>query len=281
MTGRTLVIHTGGVGDLICALPALARLRGNGPLEIAGIRERAELAVATGIADAAHHLERADFHTVFGTPSERLCAFCDPFARAVVWMNDEDGAIARGLRAAGVEEVRCFPGIPPADWGHHAAQWYADCLGVEIILPFRCAFPVADSAPDVVLHPRSGDPKKNWPLDRFHALADRLRDVGLTCTWCLGPAEDTLAPPPQPVLPYMPLVALAGVLARARLVIGNDSGIGHLASVAGCPTVSVFGPTNPVVWRPIGPRTRVLQGAPWPAVEAVWSAAWEMLGNRA
>ncbi|MBX3176177.1 MAG: glycosyltransferase family 9 protein [Candidatus Hydrogenedentes bacterium] len=281
MSGKTLVIHTGGVGDFICALPALARLRANGPLEIAGIPERAALAVAAGIADAAHDLDRADFHTAFRMPSDRLRAFCAPFARAVVWMKDEDGALARGLRAAGIGEAQCFPGIPPAEWARHAAPWYADCLGVEIELPFQLEFPRAHCAPDVVLHPGSGDPKKNWPLDRFRALADRLGDAGLTYAWCLGPAEESLAPPPQPALQEMSLTALAGVLARARLFVGNDSGIGHLASVAGCPAVSIFGPTDPAVWRPIGPRTRVLQGTPWPEVEAVWAAARELLGIRA
>ena len=41
-----------------------------------------------------------------------------------------------------------------------------------------------------------------------------------------------------------------GVLASARLFVGNDSGLAHLASAASTPTVVVFGPTDPDATRP-------------------------------
>ena len=276
MTPRTLVIHTGGIGDLVCALPALARIGQETRIAVAGIPARAALAVAAGIADTAFDLDATEIHTVFDTPSARLRAFCASFDRAVVWMNDPDGAIARGLGAAEIPEVQCFPGIPPAGWHRHAATWYAHCLGVDIALPFRCTFPAAACVPDIILHPGSGDPKKNWPLEHFGTIAERLRKAGHTVAWCLGPAEED-APPLAPALPEMPLVDLAGVLSRARLFIGNDSGIGHLASLAGCPTLTIFGPTDPAVWRPFGAHAQILQGNPWPDVAAVWTKARAML----
>lgn len=276
MIQRTLVIHTGGIGDFVCALPALARLGAETRIDVAGIPARAALAVAAGLADTAYDLDTTGFHTVFSTPSDRLRAYCAPFDRAVVWMKDEDGSIAQGLRAAGIGAVQCFPGIPPAGWDRHAAHWYAHCLGVDIALPFRCKFPAADGAPDVILHPGSGDPKKNWPLERFEAIAERLRSAGHGYAWCVGPAEVGAAGL-TPAVPAMPLVALAGLLTGARLFIGNDSGIGHLASVAGCPALAIFGATDPAVWGPMGTDARVVQGAPWPSVEAVWSVARECL----
>jgi ADP-heptose:LPS heptosyltransferase len=42
------------------------------------------------------------------------------------------------------------------------------------------------------------------------------------------------------------------VLAHASLVVGNDSGVTHLAAVAGAPVVALFGPTDPALWRPLG-----------------------------
>jgi heptosyltransferase-2 len=46
-----------------------------------------------------------------------------------------------------------------------------------------------------------------------------------------------------------------GVLASARVFVGNDSGLAHLASAAGTPAVVVFGPTDPEATRPWdGPR---------------------------
>jgi ADP-heptose:LPS heptosyltransferase len=43
--------------------------------------------------------------------------------------------------------------------------------------------------------------------------------------------------------------------------IGNDSGISHLAAAAGAPVVALFGPTDPAVWAPRGPRVRILAAA--------------------
>jgi ADP-heptose:LPS heptosyltransferase len=52
---------------------------------------------------------------------------------------------------------------------------------------------------------------------------------------------------------------LAAVLARAGLYVGNDSGVSHLAAAAGCPTVALFGPTDPALWSPVGPRVRAIR----------------------
>ena len=43
---------------------------------------------------------------------------------------------------------------------------------------------------------------------------------------------------------------LTGVVARARLFIGPDTGITHLAAATGTPVIALYGPTNPVKWAP-------------------------------
>jgi len=53
------------------------------------------------------------------------------------------------------------------------------------------------------------------------------------------------------------LYELACWLGRARLYVGNDSGITHLAAAAGAPVLALFGPTDPSVWVPRGPNVRV------------------------
>jgi ADP-heptose:LPS heptosyltransferase len=55
---------------------------------------------------------------------------------------------------------------------------------------------------------------------------------------------------------------LCALLARARLVVSNDSGPMHLAAALGSPTLGLFGPETPVTYRPIGPRVRVLWRPP-------------------
>jgi ADP-heptose:LPS heptosyltransferase len=45
---------------------------------------------------------------------------------------------------------------------------------------------------------------------------------------------------------------------HSRGFIGNDSGITHLAAYFGCPTIALFGPTDPAIWGPVGKRVRIL-----------------------
>jgi ADP-heptose:LPS heptosyltransferase len=47
-------------------------------------------------------------------------------------------------------------------------------------------------------------------------------------------------------------------LRTASLFVGNDSGPSHLAGIMGLPTIALFGPTDPAVWKPMGPRVRTL-----------------------
>ncbi|MBM4300198.1 MAG: glycosyltransferase family 9 protein [Deltaproteobacteria bacterium] len=60
------------------------------------------------------------------------------------------------------------------------------------------------------------------------------------------------------------MARVARVLSRCRLYIGNDSGLTHLAAAVGRPDVlALFGPTDPRVWAPLGPRVSILR-APGP-----------------
>ena len=40
-----------------------------------------------------------------------------------------------------------------------------------------------------------------------------------------------------------------------RLAVGRE----HLAAIAGTPTLALFGPTDPAIWQPLGPNTRILK----------------------
>jgi heptosyltransferase-3 len=55
---------------------------------------------------------------------------------------------------------------------------------------------------------------------------------------------------------------LSGLLAKARVYIGPDTSVTHLAAASGCPTVALYGPTDPRLW------------APWPmgGLEPAWAA---------
>jgi ADP-heptose:LPS heptosyltransferase len=71
--------------------------------------------------------------------------------------------------------------------------------------------------------------------------------------WCSGPED----PPLPDAVRIDDLYDLASWLARARLYVGNDSGITHLAAAVGTPVLALFGPSDPWVWGPRGPHVRI------------------------
>ncbi|MBI3978476.1 MAG: glycosyltransferase family 9 protein [Chloroflexi bacterium] len=125
----------------------------------------------------------------------------------------------------------------------------------------------------IAIHPGSGGARKNWPAERFAAVADALLRRGESVLIVAGPADgeavgqverrlwqwrrsDQLAQ-----IPLLPLPVLAATLEQADAYLGNDSGVSHLAAAAGTPTVAIFGPTDPAIWAPRGRRVRVLRFA--------------------
>jgi ADP-heptose:LPS heptosyltransferase len=107
---------------------------------------------------------------------------------------------------------------------------------------------------------------KRWPAARYAELADSLARQGLSCAVVVGPAEVRLAAKvtaaARSALPALGAdldsVELAALLARARVVVSNDSGPMHLAAAVGTPVVAFFGPTDPGRTAPSGSPVRVL-----------------------
>ncbi len=79
----------------------------------------------------------------------------------------------------------------------------------------------------------------------------------------LGPAEEgskveAMAGEDVVVVRHLGLGQVAALLAQCDLYLGNDSGITHLAATIGVRTVALFGPTDPVQWRPRGKSVTVI-----------------------
>jgi heptosyltransferase-2 len=126
-------------------------------------------------------------------------------------------------------------------------------------------------APYSILAPgASYGPAKRWSPGRYIALGrwlaaggDRILVCGAgsergTCEAVaagIGPAARSLAG--NTTLP-----AQAGLCARSRLAVCNDSGLAHLAAATGAPTIVIFGSTSSAWSAPLGPRVRVVQRAP-------------------
>ena len=139
-----------------------------------------------------------------------------------------------------------------------------DCAEAETLLRGQALEPRRYLA----LHPGSGSPNKDWPLERFVDLARRVRtELGLKVLVVAGPVEEERRGEIEAafcgtadMLLWRPeLVTLAGVLAASAAYLGNDSGVTHLAAAVGARVVAVFGPTDPAVWGPRGEEVRVLR----------------------
>ncbi|MEI6242869.1 MAG: glycosyltransferase family 9 protein [Chlamydiota bacterium] len=104
----------------------------------------------------------------------------------------------------------------------------------------------------VVIHPTSGDPRWSWAKEKYLSLAHQLEKKGFSVVFSLSPSERSSwldVPFSVPLFPT--LQELAVFLYESGYFIGNDSGIGHLASSLGIPTLTIGAKwENLVLWRP-------------------------------
>jgi ADP-heptose:LPS heptosyltransferase len=125
-----------------------------------------------------------------------------------------------------------------------------------------------DNPPDILMYPGGGIlPIRAWPATKYQKLCQRLIANGYT-VGIIGTSQDRgLA---QRILNGLPenqsldltgftrtLRELITLFHMARLLITNDGGPGQFAALAPISTIIFFGPETPILYRPIGDRTKV------------------------
>jgi hypothetical protein len=122
----------------------------------------------------------------------------------------------------------------------------------------------------VLVHPGSGFAARRWPVDRYAAVARHLTGTGrrvvVTGTAGERPLATELAalaglPDDSVLAGRTTLSQLAALVADATLLICGDTGIAHLATAYGTPSVVLFGPVSPQHWGP--PAARLQHVALW------------------
>jgi ADP-heptose:LPS heptosyltransferase len=271
-------VRAGALGDVLLLRRTIAALHGGG-YEVTLLAPAASggVLLGPGASEVRHLLdwERGDVAALAsgGDVPESLRRDLAGHDLAAAFTRGD--ALVSGLRALALRVLARDPTPPP---GLTAPRWLAAVLaGVGLdpdADPPPCVPTDAESAAArpwlerlpprfLAVHPGSGSPRKNWPVERFLELARRLRPDE---PWLvpIGPADEAAARPTRAhprcvVAEGLGPRVLGAVLAGAGLFVGNDSGVSHLAAAWGAPTVALFGPTDGRVWAPDGPRVVCVQ----------------------
>jgi predicted lipopolysaccharide heptosyltransferase III len=116
---------------------------------------------------------------------------------------------------------------------------------------------VEENRPFAVIHPAASYQTKQWATEKFARVAEEFSRQGIVPVAISAAHEAkivlTLAREAQvPVagLTNLSLPEVTALTSRARVFVGNDSGIAHIAAAAGAPSVVIFGSSNVTHWRP-------------------------------
>lgn len=268
---RRLLIRPGAIGDCIVSFPTLEFLR----------TEWTEIWVPRPIVPLVQFAGRVcpisstglDLLGIEGLrPPDSLVERLSGFDEVISWYGANRPEFRRSLERL-CRRCLFFEALPSDHAMEHATDFYARQVGAPLGLAPGIRISHLEAREAIVIHPFSGTARKNWPLSCFEILS---RELGLAVEWTAGPEEE---------LPgahrFDDLLELATWIRGARLYIGNDSGISHLAAATGVPTLVLFGPTAPNVWAPRGSNVTVLRHDPIAelSTEQVLDAANRLLGS--
>ena len=289
---RVLIIRSGAVGDLILTLPVLSALKKHYEglsIDMMGDPNRLALLKHCGYVDNVLPIDSRKFTSLFAAggasaadvgPAPQMLQAYDAI---ISYLPDAEGVFEDNLRISASCPVVTGRSRPADGRRIHITRVLMDALeplGIETVAEVPCLAIPGSAVPEVVntpepekkliaIHPGSGGPAKCWPAERFVVLIECLVGKGYMPVVTFGPADDTVR---RRILPRIsdrdvlivenrPLVDMAVLYARCRAMIGNDSGMTHLAAATGTPVIALFGPTDPAVWGPRGKHVQILWGS--------------------
>ena len=267
---RVVVLRALGLGDLLTAVPALRAVRRAHP------GAHVALAAPAGLRDLALHTGALD--AVVDTAP--LAPLAGELAGADLAVNLHGrGPQSTALLAATSPRRLVAYGLPGGPrWTadeHEVLRWCrlldesgipADASDLSLAVP--AAQPVVRGA--VLVHPGAAQASRRWPVERWGRVAAALAAAGHDVRVTGGPDEVELA---QEVARRAGLrleavlagrtdvLGLSALVAAARLLVSPDTGVAHLATAFGTPSVVLFGPTPPALWGP--PADRPQHRALW------------------
>jgi ADP-heptose:LPS heptosyltransferase len=264
---RLLALRALGLGDFLSGLPALGALTGAFP-------EYERLLAAPEVLRPLVELSGCGFSLVDAGPLQHLPARLDRPQVAVnlhgrgpqshrLLLETKPGCLI-GFSHPAVPESA---GSPDWHWEEHETRRWCRLLSETGIAadPERLEIDASSlGIPDrlqaaVVLHPGASSRARQWPPERWATVARAQALAGRTVVITGDTAERRLAAGiareaslgPEAVLAgQTSLLQLTALVSAATLVVCGDTGIAHLATALGTPSVVLFGPTSPARWGP-------------------------------
>jgi heptosyltransferase-3 len=240
---RRLLIRPGAIGDFILSLPALESLRAD-YTEVWCAAQNVPLA---RFADSAQSIVASGLDRLGLLPGDDVIERLRRFDSVISWYGNNRPEFRELTEKLGLP-FQFLPALPTGDG--HAVEFYikqARQLGGRPISRFpeiRCP---AAARTFAVIHPFASNLAKRAPKAVFESAARRLSET-MPVHWLCGPEEELAG-----AVRIENLYELACWLHKARIFVGNDSGISHLAAAVRTPVQAFFRTTDPKVWAPRGP----------------------------
>jgi heptosyltransferase-2 len=280
---RLLIARGGALGDFILTLPAIHALRDALPdaeINVLANKAIASLALEAVEIDGIRSLDDPSLVPVFiraGDLSEKWREYFSRHDLVISYLHDPEKIFEANVRDLGVARVVAGPSKIAAAGPHAAIQLAQPMreLGIAIsdVAPRlqiddrarKNARQKLGASPVIALHPGSGSPRKNWPMENWIALIAYLIERNVSVTIIGGEADRGQMAELQnrfknesvPFAIDWPLRDLAALLASS-IFLGHDSGVSHLAAAAGAASLVLFGPSDPQIWAPRNENARVL-----------------------
>lgn len=290
-TRKILVLRGGAIGDFIVTVPALQALRNHWhdcTLELVCKDQISELVKVTGIAERTISLDRAEIAQLYSPlfdVKSKIADYIRSFDIIVCYLYDPDKVLQNNFMRIISHHSNEKGNIifhSPVGIKCHAIEHFFEplkTLGIastqdgaipHLKLPYivleKSRRRMQQFGKDILtIHPGSGTQQKNWMLKNFVELAKRISNRNISPVFIFGEAEQELLSKYRSllqsfgVLNKSSLVEVAGFIAVSKGYVGNDSGITHLASALGVPTVALFGHTEPNIWGPRGKNVTIIK----------------------
>ena len=275
---KIAVVHQGALGDTVLLASLLASLGERWPAAertLVTRRSFGPLMLKLGLAELAFDADAASHSAWFG-PYQTSTGSIE-LESSLPWVNGDlllsavssgqDAWATHARQACPHAQILFFEPRPPPDYSGHVTTFHREQLGPLRLLPPVLVNRTQPRHGPLLIQPGSGGREKCWPLENFMRLARAVSQSRIPVEMLLGEVElerfsrRDIARLEREFAVHMniPLAQVVDRLAASRAYLGNDSGITHLAAWMGVPVVAVFGPSNAVQWRPVGPQVKVYQ----------------------